>query len=92
MRRVIVGIAITLLGVAITTAVLVSLEEDRPTFDEGDAEVAFQMAIDRCSGPRFEGEVACERVAEGFACRAEGGYHGTFEMPDAEQPEIALVC
>lgn len=92
MRRVILGVAIALLGVAISTAVLLGVGEDRPTFDVDDAEAAFQMAIDRCPGSRFEGEVTCERVADGFACRADGGYHGTFEMPDPEQPEIALVC
>ncbi len=82
-----------LLAVTVTIGALVVLDEPAPpTFDEADAEAAFQTAIERCPGPGPEGKVNCDRAADGFACRAEGGYHGTFEMPDPEDPQITLVC
>lgn len=94
MRRLLVAVAAVLLLATIGIALAVALrpEPTPPAFTEAEAEETMESVLERCAPRERHGKITCELAGGRFNCRARGGYSASFEVPDAEQPEISVTC
>lgn len=94
MRRPRLTIAVSLAALCVLAlAVILTVTGGDAEFDEADAEAAVREALVRCRHELADAKrIECRDVGVGFACRADGRFVGGFDAPDAEQPQLSVVC